>query len=104
MTALAVLEVLIESKKNLTELEKLVRVSPQILVNIHVRDKSKFSVDPEIQKVILEEEKKLNGRGRILVRPSGTEPLVRVMAEGPDFSELEQVVKRVAAMVENRLK
>lgn len=103
LTALAVLDTVLESKKSLNELRELVKISPQILLNIPVKNKSKLSDDEEIKNSILDEEKKLQGRGRILVRPSGTEPLVRVMAEGPDFSELEQVVKRISEKIQTHL-
>lgn len=103
LTALAVLDTVLESKKPLDKLRQSVKISPQILVSIPVKDKSKFSDDVEIKQIIVNEENKLKGRGRILVRPSGTEPLVRVMAEGPDFSELEQAVKRISEKIQTRL-
>jgi phosphoglucosamine mutase len=76
---------------------------PQMLVNVTTPHKDRLDDDHEIAAAIAEVEGQLAGRGRLLVRPSGTEPMVRVMAEGPDADELEQVVSRLVRLIERRL-
>lgn len=76
---------------------------PQMLVNVTTPRKDRLDEDAEIAAAIAEVEAQLAGRGRLLVRPSGTEPMVRVMAEGPDASELEQVVGRLVSLIEKNL-
>ena len=71
-------------------------------MNIKVKNKDFASV-PEINESIKEADSKLSGRGRILVRPSGTENLIRVMAEGPDETEIKQLVEGIAKKVANHL-
>ncbi len=76
---------------------------PQLLVNVRARDKQAFQQDQTIQRAIADIESQLKDRGRLLVRPSGTEPLVRVMAEGPDEAELQTLVHGLARLIEERL-
>jgi phosphoglucosamine mutase len=73
-----------------------------VLVNIRVKNKNFDSV-PEIIDVIRTTEKQLSGRGRVLVRPSGTENLVRVMAEGPDEVEIKGLVESIAKTISTYL-
>jgi phosphoglucosamine mutase len=76
---------------------------PQKLVNVRARHKDKLDSDEEIGAAITRLEGRLAERGRILVRCSGTEPLVRVMAEGPDLAELDDVVGELSRLIEQRL-
>jgi len=76
---------------------------PQLLINVRVRDRDALDDAPQVWEAIRSEEAALEGRGRVLVRPSGTEPLVRVMVEAPDPAECEQIAKRLAALVEREL-
>jgi phosphoglucosamine mutase len=73
---------------------------PQILVNVRVLDKRCVDDDAAVKAAIVDAERSLKGRGRILVRPSGTEPLVRIMIEGPDESEMRVIAATVARRIE----
>ncbi|QUI25594.1 phosphoglucosamine mutase [Vallitalea pronyensis] len=105
LTALHLLEALKHSDKTLSELAKVMDVLPQILVNAKVKNehKMKYLEDPEIKKVIDQLEEKFHGEGRVLIRPSGTEPLVRVMIEGKDQEALTKEAKQLAVLIESRL-
>ncbi|MBN6187543.1 phosphoglucosamine mutase [Aneurinibacillus sp. BA2021] len=105
LTALQLLDVVAASGgKSLSELAASAMTQfPQILVNVRVADKSKLTGNPVIAAAIKDVEDKLGSNGRVLVRPSGTEPIVRVMAEGPEKAELEQYVKQIADVVEKEL-
>jgi phosphoglucosamine mutase len=76
---------------------------PQTLVNVRVRDRSALEQAEDIHALIEEASHHLEGRGRILVRPSGTEPLVRVMVEAPTADEAHEVCGRIVAAVESQL-
>ncbi len=76
---------------------------PQRLVNVRVRDRDAFAAAEEVKQAIAEADRALSGRGRVLVRASGTEPLVRVMVEAPSESEADEVCERLAALVEREL-
>ena len=80
-------------------------VLPQSLLGAKVPDsrKADYAYDPEIHAAITALEQKYDGRGRLLVRPSGTEPLVRVMIEGPDQSEIDQDVYELVQLIEKKL-
>lgn len=103
LTALRVLEVMVESGKGLDELTKDLQIYPQILVNVHIKQKKPIeqmgAVQDEIQAAMAD----FAGAGRVLVRFSGTEPLARVMVEGPDTERVERFAKRIAHAVEREL-
>ncbi|MFT9850062.1 phosphoglucosamine mutase [Aneurinibacillus sp. REN35] len=105
LTALQLLDVVVASGgKSLSELASSAMTQfPQILVNVRVADKSKLTGNTAVAAAIEDVEAKLGSNGRVLVRPSGTEPIVRVMAEGPDKAELEMYVKQIADVVEKEL-
>lgn len=104
LTGLQLLEVLAEESEPLSHLAAhTMRKYPQILVNVRVGDKSKLTGNIAIKAAIEEVEEKLGNNGRVLVRPSGTEPIVRVMAEGPDESLLQEYVNKIAGIVEQQL-
>jgi len=73
---------------------------PQLLKNVRVADKHRVMTSPVLAQRIAEMEKRLAGQGRILVRPSGTESLVRVMAEGRDMDQLQAVVQELVDVVQ----
>ncbi len=79
------------------------RKLPQVLVNVAVRDRDAIEGAVEVWNAIDAEQSALEGRGRVLVRPSGTEPLVRVMAEAPSQDEAQQVCDRLAGLIEREL-
>lgn len=81
------------------EMEKF----PQLLVNVKVSDKYKVEENEKVKAVIQEVEKEMNGDGRILVRPSGTEPLVRVMAEAKTKELCDEYVTRITAVVKEEM-
>ena len=76
---------------------------PQLLLNVRVADRASLDSATQVLEAVEREEAALAGRGRVLVRPSGTEPLVRVMVEAPDEAECEQVARRLAELVEREL-
>ncbi|HXB14698.1 MAG TPA: phosphoglucosamine mutase [Solirubrobacteraceae bacterium] len=76
---------------------------PQRLVNVSVRDRSSIDGAERVHEAVRDAERELDGRGRVLIRPSGTEPLVRVMVEAPTEQEAESVCSRLVALVENEL-
>ena len=81
------------TKKPLSELASEMKKFPQKLVNVRVTDKHHVTENEKVKEVIAEVEAEMNGNGRILVRPSGTEPLVRVMAEAPTEELCESYVE-----------
>ncbi len=101
ISALHLLEVLVETKKPLSKLGEIMQVLPQILVNAQVDNakKEKYMEYPEIVEAMKKVEEKFAGEGRVLIRPSGTEPLVRVMIEGKDQALLEKEAKAFADLV-----
>ncbi|ALS26227.1 phosphoglucosamine mutase [Paenibacillus sp. 32O-W] len=103
LTALQLVDTIIASGRTLAELKTIMRKYPQVLVNVRVADKSLFKDNQAIAAVIREAEEKLGDNGRVLVRPSGTENLIRVMAEGPDKAEIEAYVSRIADTVKSEL-
>lgn len=104
LTALQLLDVVVEAGKPLSELARETMTQfPQILVNVRVADKTKLTGNIAIKTAIEEVESKLGSNGRVLVRPSGTEPIVRVMAEGPNKVELEEYVQQIADVVKREL-
>ncbi|MGI9666604.1 MAG: phosphoglucosamine mutase [Acidimicrobiia bacterium] len=102
-TALRLMEVMAATGKELRELRAVMTELPQVLTNVSVASKDGWDSDPEIAASIATWEKELGSRGRILVRPSGTEPLVRVMVEAPTASEAENVANSIAGVVEAQL-
>ena len=105
ITALQLLTVIVESKQSLSRLARIMEVLPQALYGAHVSDARKYDYDKDetILASIAALEKKYEGRGRVLVRASGTEPIVRVMIEGPDQHEMDQDVYDLAKLIERRL-
>ncbi|MCR4956143.1 MAG: phosphoglucosamine mutase [Lachnospiraceae bacterium] len=101
LSALHLLNVMVETKKPLSELASVMEVLPQALVNAQVPNsiKSKFMEYKAISRAIDELEKKFEGEGRVLIRPSGTEPLIRVMIEGKDQKLIEQEAQKLADLI-----
>ncbi|SFC96219.1 phosphoglucosamine mutase [Bacillus sp. OV322] len=103
LSGLQLVNIMNQTKKPLSELAAEMKKYPQTLVNIRVTDKHAVTQNEKVHQVITEVEAEMNGNGRILVRPSGTEPLVRVMAEAPDAGQCRQYVDRIAAVVKEEM-
>lgn len=102
LSALHLLEVMVVTGKPLSELSKVMTVMPQALVNVKVPNhrKEHFMEYPEIAEAIEELEKEFAGEGRVLIRPSGTEPKVRVMIEGKDKAKIDAEAHRIADLIQ----
>lgn len=103
VAALRLLQVVQERGKPLSQLAQVMNKMPQHLINVTVKDKTSWQTDAQIQEKIKEAEEKLLGKGRILIRPSGTEPKVRVMAEGEDFALVKSIVEELAALITEKM-
>ena len=103
LSALHLLEVMVDTGKPLSELAKVMTVMPQALVNAKVPNhkKEKYMEYPEIAGAIDELNRKFAGEGRVLIRPSGTEPKVRVMIEGKDQRMIEEEAHKLADLIQN---
>ncbi len=101
-TALLVLEAMLALGKPLAEAVTM-RKLPQVLVNVEVCDRGAIEGADQVWNAINAEQSALEGRGRVLVRPSGTEPLVRVMAEAPTLDEAQSVCDRLAGLISAEL-
>ena len=105
LSALLLLEVLVKTGKPLSELASIMEVLPQALVNAKVPNhkKDRYMEYPEIAAAIETLNAKFAGEGRVLIRPSGTEPKVRVMIEGKDQAMIEQEAKKLAELIQNTM-
>lgn len=105
LSALHLLKVMVETKKPLSELSKVMEVLPQALVNAKVPNhkKDRYMEYPEIADKIAELSDKFAGKGRVLIRPSGTEPLVRVMIEGKNQKMIEKDARDLAELIQNSM-
>ncbi|AIQ61064.1 MULTISPECIES: phosphoglucosamine mutase [Paenibacillus] len=103
LTAIQLVNTMKTSGKKLSTLKSMMTKYPQVLVNVRVQDKTNYPNNPAIEAAIIEVEGKLGDNGRVLVRPSGTEPLIRVMAEGPDKAELDLFVGQIVEVVQREL-
>ncbi len=105
LTALQLVNVMLHTERPISEINAMVKVYPQVLVNAMVKEENKknYMMDEEISKSIKEIEDYFQGKGRVLIRPSGTEPFIRVMIEGEKEEILEEKAKDLAAMIEKRL-
>ena len=106
LTSLMLIQAILESGKKASEMGTLVRKYPQVLINAKVSSDKKYDYEKnaEIKSAIEKLEKEFSGNGRVLIRPSGTEPLVRVMIEGKDKNEIEQKAKKIADLIEKHCK
>jgi len=105
ITALTIAGIMKKTGKTLSQLNVLMEVLPQVLVNARVDNSKKacYDKDERIMRAIRGLEDKYNGAGRVLIRPSGTEPLVRVMIEGRDKAELQRDARELADLIEGIL-
>lgn len=105
LTAIQLLSVMKDKNTKLSKLANVMKVMPQVLVNARVAEgkKKAYMEDETIRNKIEEIEKHFDGKGRVLIRPSGTEPLVRVMIEGENLEELKMHANELAALIELQL-
>ncbi|MGD8541050.1 MAG: phosphoglucosamine mutase [Desulfobacteraceae bacterium] len=103
LAALKLLEVVQSEGKPLSRLRRVMTVFPQLTLNVAVRDKPPIETEPAISQAIRAAEAVLNGRGRVLVRYSGTQALCRVMVEAPSREETERLCRQIADVVRGRL-
>lgn len=103
MTAIKMMEVMLEKKMPMSELAAPYKAYPQVLKNVRVADKAAVRTDEEIQQCIREIEASLGEDGRILVRESGTEPIIRVMVEAKDLETCQKYVDQVAGLIAKKI-
>ena len=99
LTSLKIMEIMLTEKAKLSELVSGFKEYPQILINISVKDKDKVMGNSDLKKAIIETEKEFAGNGRVLVRASGTEPLIRVMVEAESENLCRETSKKLADFV-----
>lgn len=102
LTSLMLMEVMLEKKAKLSDLKKDLKIYPQLLKNVRVEDKAAAIQDADVQAAAGDVEKALGADGRILLRESGTEPLVRVMVEAKTEELCEQYVNQVVQVIESK--
>ncbi len=103
ITTICMLRVIVEEQKTLQQLTVGLQMFPQILINVEVKQKRPFDEVPSIHEVSREIENQLGSQGRLLLRYSGTEPLARVMIEGPSQPLIKNFAQRLAAVIEQTL-
>ena len=106
LTSLMLISTILEEGKKASELSELIKLYPQVLVNAKVNSNKKYDYDKdtEIKEAIDKLEREFAGNGRVLIRPSGTEPLVRVMIEGQDKEYITKKAEEIAKLIEEKLK
>ena len=106
LTSLMLIQTILEENKKASELASIIKLYPQVLINARVNAEKKYDYekDEDIKKAIADLEKEFAGNGRVLIRPSGTEPLVRVMIEGEDQEYLTKRAEEIVELIEKKLK
>lgn len=106
LTSLMLIQAILESGKKASELSSMMQKYPQVLINAKVDSNKKYDYEKnaEIKNAIEKLEKEFSGNGRVLIRPSGTEPLVRVMIEGQDKSAIESEARKLCDLIEKHCK
>ena len=102
LTSLKIMEVMMARKKTLSQLCEGLTIYPQVLVNVRVVDKTAAQADEDVQAAVRKAAEALGTAGRILVRESGTEPVVRVMVEAPDHEQCQQLVNSVVDVIKSK--
>lgn len=102
LTAIKMMEVMLSKKTSLSELAAPFKVYPQVLTNVRVMDKATVNADADVQAAVAEVSAALGSDGRILVRESGTEPVIRVMVEAGDMETCQKYVDKVVNIIENK--
>ena len=106
LTSLMLIQAVLEANKKVSEMTDIIKIYPQVLINSKVNPDKKYDYEDnqEIKEAIEKLEKEFAGNGRVLIRPSGTEPLVRVMIEGENQEYITQKAKEMAKLIEEKLK
>lgn len=106
LTSLMLIQTILEENKKASELADIVKLYPQVLINAKVSSEKKYDYEKneDIKSAIEELENEFAGNGRVLIRPSGTEPLVRVMIEGEDQEYITKKAQEIAHLIEEKLK
>lgn len=106
LTSLMLIQAILEENKTASEMCKIIKLYPQVLINAKVSSEKKYDYekDEEIKQSIQKLEKEFAGNGRVLIRPSGTEPLVRVMIEGEEQEYITKKATEIANLIEKKLK
>lgn len=102
LTSLMLMEVMLEKKMKLSEMRKGLKIYPQLLKNVRVADKPAAKADPDVMAAAAEAEKVLGSNGRILIRESGTEPVIRVMVEAESEELCEKYVNQVVKVLQEK--
>ena len=106
LTSLMLIQTILEENKTASELASIIKLYPQVLINAKVNADKKYDYekDADIKKAIEDVEKEFAGNGRVVIRPSGTEPLVRVMIEGEDQEYITKRAEEIVKLIEKKLK
>lgn len=99
IAALQVMHAMLNSERSLNDLKQGLQKCPQIIINVPVKNAREIAAHPEVKKVLCSMENSLDNQGRILLRPSGTEPIMRIMVEGQNYQEIETCAQTIAEMV-----
>lgn len=100
VAALQIIKAMKANRQTLSDMVEHVSLYPQVMINVRVQNKRDTSTIPELVAAVAQSEKEMNGRGRVLLRPSGTEPFIRVMVEGEDAEMVQQQANTLAKIVE----
>lgn len=103
LTAIQLVRTLRDTGATLAEAASQIQLLPQVVINSAVRHRDQWEVDPEFAVAVAEADARLGARGRILVRPSGTEPKIRIMVEGEDADEINQIARELSELARARL-
>lgn len=106
LTSLMLIQAILEENSTASKMAEIIKLYPQVLINAKVNPDKKYNYesDNQIKEAIQQLEKEFAGNGRVLIRPSGTEPLVRVMIEGENQDYITKKAKEIATLIENKLK
>ena len=105
LTSLMLIQILLEKNVSLSKMCGIINIYPQILINAKVdsNKKNDYEKDEEIKKLVNEIKEEFSDEGRVIIRPSGTEPLIRVMIEGKDKTKITKKANELAALIEKKL-
>ena len=105
LTSLMLIQIMLEKQEKLSDLCKVVKKYPQVLINVRVNNdkKKNYETDEEIQNAVKELQEEFKDNGRVLVRASGTEPIIRVMIEGEDQADIEEKAQKLANLIKIKL-